>query len=47
MDFFDLALKRYSVRKFDSKCVEKEKIDKILDVGCVAPTAKNIQPKFI
>lgn len=47
MDFFDLALKRYSVRKFDGRCVEEEKINKILDAGCVAPTAKNIQPQKI
>lgn len=44
MDFLELAKKRYSVRDFSSKKVEKEKILKILEAGKIAPTAKNSQP---
>jgi len=44
MDFLELAKKRYSVREFSSKKVEKEKILKILEAGKIAPTAKNNQP---
>lgn len=44
MDFLELAKKRYSVRDFSSKKVEKEKILKILEAGKIATTAKNNQP---
>jgi len=44
MDFLELAKERYSVRKFCDKKVEKEKLDLILEVGRVAPTAVNYQP---
>jgi len=47
MDFLELAKKRYSVRKFSDKKVEKEKIDLILEAGRVAPTAVNYQPQRI
>lgn len=48
MDFLDLAKTRYSCRSFDqTKEVEKEKLDKILDAGRVAPTAKNAQEQRI
>ena len=48
MDFLELAKKRYSCKKFDtSKKVEKDKLDKILEAGQVAPTAKNSQPQRI
>ena len=47
MTFFDLASKRYSERYFDSRPVEKEKIDKILEAGRVSPTACNYQPQRI
>ncbi len=43
MDFLELAKKRYSVRDFSSKKVEKEKILKILEAGKIATTAKNSQ----
>lgn len=45
MGFFDVAKKRYSVRKYDSRPVEKEKLLQILDAGRIAPTAANIQPQ--
>ena len=47
MTFFDLASKRYSERYFDSRPVEQEKIDKILEAGRVSPTACNYQPQRI
>ena len=47
MAFIDLAIERYSVRKFSGKAVEKEKIDLILKAGQVSPTACNNQPQRI
>ena len=44
MDLLELLKKRYSVRKFDDRKVEKEKLDLILEAGRVAPTAVNFQP---
>ena len=44
MEFLELAKKRFSVRKFEEKPVEEEKIQKIMEAGRVAPTAKNFQP---
>lgn len=45
MEFSKLAQERYSVRKFDSKPVEKEKLEMVLNAGKVAPTAHNNQPQ--
>lgn len=47
MDFLELAKARYSVRKFKRDRVEDDKIEKILEAGRVAPTAKNNQPQRI
>lgn len=47
MAFIDLAKERYSVRKFSSKPVEKEKLERILQAGQIAPTAGNTQPQRI
>lgn len=47
MGFLQLAEKRYSVRRFDSKPVEQEKIEAILRAGQVAPTACNLQPQKV
>ena len=44
MSFLDLAKKRYSVREYETKKVEKEKLLTILEAGRVAPTAANRQP---
>lgn len=38
---------RFSARKFSSAEVEKEKIDRILEMGRLAPTAKNLQSQRI
>lgn len=45
MDFLELAKKRYSVRNYQEKKVEEEKLLKILEAGRVAPTAANFQPQ--
>lgn len=47
MDFLELAEKRFSVREFSDKKVEKETVEKILRAGQVAPTACNYQPQRI
>ena len=45
MDFLELAKNRYSERFFDSRPIEQEKLDKILEAGRVVPTACNYQPQ--
>jgi len=48
MEFFELINKRYSVRAYQSKPVEKEKLQKVLEAANLAPTAANKQPfRFI
>lgn len=47
MNFAQLAEARYSVRKFDTRKVEAEKVEAILRVGRIAPTACNNQPQRI
>lgn len=47
MTFMELAQARFSVRQFDSRPVEQEKLDKILEAARIAPTAKNQQPQRI
>jgi len=44
MDFLELAEKRYSVRAYQEKPVEEEKLKKILEAARLAPTAANRQP---
>ncbi len=47
MDFLELSRARYSVRKYDDKPVEQEKLEQVLAAGACAPTAKNQQPQRI
>ena len=47
MDFLEVIKNRYSCKKFSDRKVEKEKLDKILEAGRVAPTAKNLQEQHI
>lgn len=47
MDFEYVIKNRTATRKFQNKKVEKEIIEKILEVGRLAPTAKNQQPQKI
>ena len=44
MNFSQLIKKRYSVRKFENKPVEDEKILQVLEAGRMAPSAVNFQP---
>ncbi len=44
MKFEDLIKKRYSVRSYQLKPVEEEKLQKVLDAARLAPTAVNKQP---
>ena len=43
MDFETVIRERKSTRLFSNKEVEKEKLDKVLEAGRIAPTAKNGQ----
>jgi len=42
--FIELARSRYSCRNYDSRPVEKDKLELILEAGRVAPSAVNFQP---
>ena len=44
MEFEQLIRDRFACRKFSSKSVEKEQLEKLLEAGRIAPTAKNQQP---
>ncbi len=44
MEFEKVIRERKSTRLFSDKKVEKEVLDKILEAGRLAPTAKNVQP---
>ena len=44
MEYEEIIRKRTSVRKFSNKELEQEKLNKILEAGRLAPTAKNSQP---
>lgn len=47
MDFLELVKHRCSIRSFIDKPIEKEKLERILEAGRVAPTACNKQPQRI
>lgn len=47
MEFLELAKMRCSVRKYQTREVEEEKLLKILESGRVAPTAVNFQPQHL
>jgi nitroreductase len=47
MEFNDVLHRRYSCRAFAARGVEKEKVDRILEAGRMAPTAVNKQPIHI
>jgi nitroreductase len=46
MTIIDLIKKRYSVRDFEEKPVEEEKLHKILEAAQMAPSACNNQPCY-
>lgn len=45
MSFLELARKRYSVRSFMDREVEKEKIMEVLEAARLSPSAVNYQPR--
>ena len=47
MSFAELVKKRYSVRKYDPRPIEQEKMALILEAGRLAPTGVNYQPQRI
>ncbi len=47
MEFTQLIKERYSCKKFDGKPVDREQLNKILEAGRLAPTAKNLQEQRI
>ncbi len=44
MEFYEVIRKRRSVRKYQSKKVPDDILNRILEAGRIAPSAKNIQP---
>lgn len=44
MSFIELAKKRCSVRKFQDKPIEREKLMQVLEAARIAPSAVNFQP---
>ena len=47
MEFNELVKARYSCKNFDGRAVDKEQLEKILEAGRLAPTAKNLQEQKI
>ena len=47
MNFEDVIRKRFSTRSFKDEKISREQLDKILEAGRIAPTAKNNQPQKI
>lgn len=47
MEFEKVVKERMSTRKFQDKRVPEETLKKILEIGRLAPTAKNLQPQKI
>lgn len=44
MNFLELVKTRYSVRSYDSRLIEKEKMDYVMECARMAPSAVNFQP---
>lgn len=44
MKFIELAKKRVSIRSYTSDPVSDEQLNEVLEAGCLAPTACNLQP---
>ena len=47
MEFTKLITERYSCKKYDGRKVEPEKLERILEAGRQAPTAKNLQEQHV
>ena len=44
MNFLDLVNMRHSVRNYETRAVEKEKLDYVLECVRLSPSAVNFQP---
>ncbi|MCU0630675.1 MAG: NAD(P)H-dependent oxidoreductase [Methanoregulaceae archaeon] len=44
MEFKDIVLQRYAVKKFNGKAVPEEKINELIELVRFAPSALNLQP---
>ncbi len=44
MEIFEAIKRRRSIRKYEQKAVEKEKLSKVLEAARLAPSAMNMQP---
>jgi nitroreductase len=44
MDVFEAVQERRSIRAYQDKPVEREKLEKILEAGRLAPSARNVEP---
>ena len=44
MNFLDLVKMRHSVRNYETRAVEKEKLDYVLECVRLSPSAVNFQP---
>jgi nitroreductase len=42
MDVFEAIQERRSIRSYQDKPVEREKLERILEAGRLAPSAKNV-----
>ena len=47
MEFKEVVKNSYSCKKYDSKKVDRDKLQSILEAGRLAPTAKNLQEQHI
>ncbi len=47
MEFKEVVKNRYSCKKYDSKKIDRDKLEAILEAGRLAPTAKNLQEQHI
>ena len=47
MEFKEVVKNRYSCKKYSDRQVEVEKLNAILEAGCLAPTAKNLQEQHV
>jgi len=48
MDVYEAIEKRYSVREYQDRAIEEDKLQRVLDAGRIAPSARNRQEwKFV
>ena len=47
MEFIDLVKERYSCKNFANLALDRDDLERVLEAGRLAPTAKNNQPQRI